>query len=72
MNWIEITSANTLQKNSSSLAATAVTHPIAIHATPSLSKDIIVIIVHDPLVAAALHDHVAHAEHHQDDILVLP
>merc|ERR1719318_155674 len=42
------------------LTVTAVAHPVAIHCTPSLSKDIIVIIVHYPLIAPTLIDDMAH------------
>merc|ERR1719318_1031361 len=42
------------------LTVTAVAHPVPIHCTPSLSKDINVIIVHYPLIAPALIDDMAH------------
>ena len=44
------------------LAITAVAHSIAINSTPSLSKDVIVIIVEDPLIASTVVDYSTHAE----------
>ena len=44
------------------LAITAITFSQPIDSTPSLSKDIIIVIIQDPLVAAALHDDGTHTE----------
>ena len=48
--------------DSTSLTITAIAHPITVHSTPSLSKDVVVIIVHDPLIATTVHEGGTHAE----------
>merc|ERR1719341_44954 len=58
--WFYIKSLQFIIVHVQLLTVTAVTHPIAIHCTPSLSKDIVVIIVHNPLIAPTLIDDMAH------------
>jgi len=39
---------------------TAVAHAVALHSTPSLSKDVVVVVVQNPLVTVTVVDHGAH------------